>query len=61
MLEIRIRNRILFDPHHFEDPAPVQLYKSGTVPTKLTRVADPVHFQPDPDPANQNFPDPTGT
>ena len=32
-----------------------------------TRVADPVHFRPDPAPANQNFknririPDPTGT
>ena len=26
---------------------------------KIARVADPVHFRPDPDPANQNFkPDP---
>ena len=31
----------------------------------MVRVADPVHFRPDPGPANQNFknpdPDPTGT
>ena len=39
---IRLVGRYLF----------MYIYLVGTVPT---RVADPVHFRPDPDPANQNF------